>query len=207
MFRPTPRRPSKPHSHCVLPRSPGRENSRVRSNVWTFSPSDILKAVSGQSFSLQSITDSPSQRQSTISSFFNDLRTLFIATEGIPPVPFWNSPSFLSPQHYPISVQALTGAHSTNLFVSYSSRSGWCTPHSITERCDVPTCGRSDKSVRPIAAYAHWCHNPQRHQISFRSGETTPLSPVSNDSRADIGNLFHTLPVTDSDSIGVASRA
>jgi hypothetical protein len=43
--------------------------------------------------------------------------------------------------------------------------------------------------------------------ISLRSGETTPLSPVSKDTRADIGNYSISLPVTDSDSIGVASRA
>jgi hypothetical protein len=71
----------------------------------------------------------------------------------------------------------------------------------------VPTCGCSGDSIRPIAARALWCHNPQRLEISLRSGETTPLLPVSKTKRADIGNLFHTLPVTDSDSIGVASRA
>ena len=93
-FRPTPHQPRKSHYHCVLPCSLGRKNSRVRSNVWTFSPSDALKAVSDQSFSFQSITDSPTQRQSTISFSFNDLRTLFIATEDIPPVPpFWFIPS------------------------------------------------------------------------------------------------------------------
>jgi hypothetical protein len=188
MFRPTPRRPRKSHSLCVLPRSPGRENSQVRSDSWTFSPSDVLKAVSDQSFSFQSITGSPTQRQSTISFSFNDLRTLVTATEGIlPGLPFWNSPSFLSPKHYPISLQALTGTHFTTPFLSYSSRNGGGTPPTSFRRWDVQNCGRSDESVRPIAAHALWCHNPQRHKISLRSGETTPLSPVSKSMRADNG--------------------
>src|SRR5260370_14365589 len=33
--------------------------------------------------------------------------------------------------------------------------------------------------VRPIAAGSLWCHNRQRHEISSRSEETTPLSSVS----------------------------
>src|SRR5260370_36299945 len=35
------------------------------------------------------------------------------------------------------------------------------------------------RSERPIAAKRLWCNNPQRHEISSRSGETTPLPPVS----------------------------
>src|SRR5260370_9148985 len=35
-------------------------------------------------------------------------------------------------------------------------------------------------SVRPIAEQALWCNNLQRHGISSRSEETTPLSSVSN---------------------------
>jgi len=42
--------------------------------------------------------------------------------------------------------------------------------------------------IRPIAAQALWCHNPQRHEISLRSRETSPLLPVSKNTRADIGN-------------------
>ena len=84
---------------------------------------------------------------------------------------------------------------------------GGCTPPTPFGRWDVQTCGRSDESFRPIAVHILWCHNPQRHQISLRSGETTPLLPVSKTTRADIGNCSTPLPVTDSDSIGVASRA
>src|ERR1700674_5008200 len=62
-------------------------------------------------------------------------------------------------------------------------------------------------SSRPIAAERPWCHNWQRHENSSRSGETTLLSPVSKITRADFGNRSRPLPVTDSDSIGVASRA
>src|SRR6266576_2988470 len=63
------------------------------------------------------------------------------------------------------------------------------------------------RSSRPIAAERPWCHNWQRHENSSRSGETSPLPPVSKTTRADIGNCSTPLPVTDSDSIGVASRA
>ena len=44
------------------------------------------------------------------------------------------------------------------------------------------------RSSRPIAAKRLWCHNRQRHEISLRYGETTPLPPVSKNTRADIGN-------------------
>ena len=42
--------------------------------------------------------------------------------------------------------------------------------------------------IRPIAGQALWCHNPQRHQISLPHRETSPLSPVSKDTRADNGD-------------------
>jgi len=61
--------------------------------------------------------------------------------------------------------------------------------------------------IRPIAAKRPWCHNWQSRANSSRSGETTPLSPVSKTTRADIGNCSTPLPVTDSGQIGVASRA
>ncbi len=47
----------------------------------------------------------------------------------------------------------------------------------------------------------------KRHGISSRSGETTPLSPVSKSTRADFGNWSTPLPVTAPDQFGVASRA
>src|SRR5882757_4948106 len=61
--------------------------------------------------------------------------------------------------------------------------------------------------IRPIAAKRPWCHNWQSRANSSGSGETTPLSPVSKTTRADIGNCSTPLPVTDSGQIGVASRA
>jgi hypothetical protein len=59
-------------------------------------------------------------------------------------------------------------------------------------RSNVPTFQRS---ASPIAAHRLWCHNPQRHEFSLRSGETTPLPPVSKTKRADIGNCPPTLPI------------
>ena len=163
----------------------------------------------------QSLTDSPAQRQSTISFPFNDLRTLFIATEGTPHCSHFgtHSPSYRH-KHYPISAQALTGVHFATPFLSYSSRNGEVYPLLTAQK---PPDGVSQSPVTshespvtsssPIAAHALWCHNPQRHEISSRSRETTPLLPVSKTTRADIGNCSIPLPVTDSDSIGVASRA
>jgi len=49
-------------------------------------------------------------------------------------------------------------------------------------------------SVRPIAEQALWCHNPQRRGNSLRSGETTPLPPVSKSTRADIGDRSSLVP-------------
>jgi len=63
-----------------------------------------------------------------------------------------------------------------------------------------PTC-------RPIAANRLWCHNPQRHQISSPSGETSPLPPVSKDTRAEFGNRSTTAPGHGPRFGGVASRA
>jgi hypothetical protein len=37
------------------------------------------------------------------------------------------------------------------------------------------------RSERPIAAERPWCNNERRHENSSRSGETTPLPPVSKD--------------------------
>ena len=56
----------------------------------------------------------------------------------------------------------------------------------VVERRSRP--GRDDPPIRPIAAKRLWCNNPQRHEKSSRSGETTPLPPVSKNKRADIGN-------------------
>ncbi len=42
--------------------------------------------------------------------------------------------------------------------------------------------------IRPIAEQVLWCNNRQRYEISLRSGETTPLPPVSKSMRADIGD-------------------
>src|SRR5204862_5979701 len=44
-------------------------------------------------------------------------------------------------------------------------------------------------------------------RIFHDPGKQVRSPPVSNTTRADIGNCFTPLPVTDSDSIGVASRA
>ena len=43
--------------------------------------------------------------------------------------------------------------------------------------------------IRPIAAKRLWCNNSQRHEISSRSGETTPLPLVSKDRERTSGTV------------------
>lgn len=59
-------------------------------------------------------------------------------------------------------------------------------------RSDLETFRRV--SASPIAAGRLWCHNPKRRENSLRSGETTPLPPVSKTTRADIGNCSTDAP-------------
>ena len=186
-FRPTPRRSRKSHSHCALPRFP--ENVR-RSDVQTFTRLDYVFC---QTLFIQSITGSPAQRQSSISFPFNSLRTLFVATEGYtlraPGLVIPNASQGGTHPFIVLCFHALMGAHFATPFLSYSSRNGGVYPPTPFGRWDVQTCGRSDESFRPIAVHILWCHNPQRHQISLRSGETTPLLPVSKILRADNGDI------------------
>src|SRR2546427_7113366 len=58
-------------------------------------------------------------------------------------------------------------------------RCAFCIPNGVT--------GRSP--IRPIAAKRLWCHNPQRYEIFSRSGETTPLLPVSKNSKRTSGTV------------------
>jgi hypothetical protein len=46
----------------------------------------------------------------------------------------------------------------------------------------------------PIAGQSLWCNNLLRQEVSSRSGETTPLRPVSKTTRADIGNGSSLVP-------------
>src|SRR5229473_2818343 len=54
--------------------------------------------------------------------------------------------------------------------------------------------GHAVRPIRPIAAKRLWCNNSQRHGNSSRSGETTPLPPVSKTRRADIGDSSILVP-------------
>src|SRR5213080_4805575 len=47
--------------------------------------------------------------------------------------------------------------------------------------CGDPVC--------PIAAQSLWCNNPQRHRISSRSEETTPLPSVSKTNERTSGTV------------------
>ncbi len=61
-------------------------------------------------------------------------------------------------------------------------------------------------AIRPIAANVLWCNNPDRHKESLRSGETTPLPPVSNNTERTLGTVRRRSRLHP-DSVGVASRA
>jgi hypothetical protein len=69
---------------------------------------------------------------------------------------------------------------------------GGCSQHCNVQTFNLQTFKRSS---RPIAAKRLWCNNRQRHKISLRYGETTPLPPVSKNTRADIGNCSPTFPI------------
>jgi hypothetical protein len=51
------------------------------------------------------------------------------------------------------------------------------------------------RSARPIAAKRLWCQNPQWHKFSSRSGETTPLLPVSKTSERTSGTARSWFPL------------
>ncbi len=58
----------------------------------------------------------------------------------------------------------------------------------------IPIPRATSHSSCPIAAKRLWCNNPQRRENSSRSGETTPLAPVSKNTRADIGDSSILVP-------------
>src|SRR5216683_7779465 len=130
-----------------------------------------------QPLSFQTFTHSFAQRATPIFFSFNRFRTLFSATEGIPPfLPLWNSSLCLSPcPPAPLCpLFSITYELQISQVLSFDIHAcnGGCTP-SHYPGCD--TSPLVSASVRPIAEQALWCNNSQRHGISSRSGETTPL--------------------------------
>src|SRR5712664_2286446 len=76
----------------------------------------------------------------------------------------------------------LTGRHSVPLAI----------PHLLGSRntCHgTQVTGHAVRPIRPIADKRLWCNNSQRHGNSSRSGETTPLPPVSNTSERTSGTV------------------
>jgi hypothetical protein len=140
----------------------------------------------------QTFTYSPAQRAKHISFPFNHFRTISIAAEGVPPLlPVWNSypslghshpPSFFSCTYRNPILQPLS------FHIHPAMGYGGC---SNVQTFNLQTIKRSS---RPIAAQSLWCKNSQRREISSRSGETTPLPPVSKITRADIGTCPSDIP-------------
>jgi hypothetical protein len=92
---------------------------------------------------------------------------------------------------YPLSVHALTNCKFRKSFpLIFIRNTGGCTPLGLpiafSQRCNVQP-SNVPTFPRPIAAKRLWCHNPQWHKFSSRSGETTPLSPVSKTSERTSG--------------------
>jgi hypothetical protein len=97
----------------------------------------------------------------------------------------FNFPSSLSPlpatlMDLPASVanKRLTACLSS-LNATLTKTRGW-----VHRRSDAGNLRRDDVQAfgrfRPIAAERPWCNNERRRENSSPSGETTPLSPVSN---------------------------
>jgi hypothetical protein len=165
-----------------------------------------------QPLSFLTFTHSSAQRTTPIYFSFNHLHTLSTATEGVGGTPSPNLPTFprvydLSPLFSYQCALFCTFLHSqkTQLpcFQSF--------PHSSpkTRGVGVPRFPRStvqrrlsrsqpvtshespvtSLAIRPIAANVLWCNNPERHKEPLRSGETTPLPPVSNNTERTLGTV------------------
>jgi len=180
MFHPTARRSRKSHSHCVLHSSLGRENSRGRSDVRTFRRLDATK-----SFPLISFADPHPLILLESYRFKNrgrgPLRSFNISIR----LSTFRMNTFKS-----VSKQRTLSSFRMNSFEKQGR--GW--PVIVNQESSWSAGARSRFSYkprspfRPIAAHSLWCHNPQRHQISLPHRETSPLSPVSKDTRADNGD-------------------
>jgi hypothetical protein len=141
-------------------------------------------------------------------------RSMHVMGWGVPP----SAHSFLADQVHPAPRRTLRLSNAPNaqisrrrsLFNSSTYRMLSAQPFSFVydtfswvgctlllrkvQALEVRTSERSDVPTSPIAVRNYWCHNPQRHQISSPSGETSPLPPVSKDTRAESGNCSTTAP-------------
>src|ERR1700687_175451 len=183
-----------------------------------------------QPLSFLTFTHSSAQRTTPIYLSFNHLHTLSTATEGVGGTSSPNLPTFqrvydLSPLFsYPCELFC-TFLHSQKTqppcFQSFphsasKNTRGWGYPRfprstvqTRLSRSEQVTSHESPVTsllIRPIAATRPWCHNGQRHEKSLRSGETTPLPPVSNNTERTSGTVRRRSR-SHPDSVGVASRA
>jgi hypothetical protein len=180
-FRSTLRRTRKSRSHYVLPRSP-----RVASPF-----SDRFSSiVSSKPLRLNSFAD-PHPLNLYPSIFYKKgggdrVPTAFSCAVCIPNGTTGRSSVFRT---HPLSFHIIANSfvlakNTTSLFSSNSELFSKNTRGGGTPNVQRSTFKRFE---RPIAAYAPWCHNWQRRAKSSRSGETTPLSPVSKNSERTSG--------------------
>src|SRR6267378_3097367 len=189
-----------------------------------------------QPLSFVTFMHSSAQRTTLIHFSFNHLHTLYTATEGVGGTPSPNLPTFprvydLSPLFPYHCALFCTFLHSQKTqppcFQSFPHSSpkntGWGVPRflrSTVQRrrsrskpvtglprpCRGHESPASSLAIRTIAADGLWCNNPERHKESLRSGETTPLPLVSNNTERTSGTVRRRSRLHP-DSVGVASRA
>ena len=189
-----------------------------------------------QPLSFLAFTHSSAQRTTLIHFSFNHLHTLYTATEGVGGTPSPNLPTFprvydLSLLFSYHCTLFCTFLHSQKTqppcFQSFPHsaprNTGWEVPRFLRSTVQrrlsrseqvtgLPRPCRGHESpvtslaIRTIAANGLWCNNPERHKESLRSGETTPLPPVSNNTERTSGTVRRRSRLHP-DSVGVASRA
>ena len=203
-FRSTLRRSRKSHSPCVLARSThvsvvpsGRPplNAYAKSfGLISFTDPHPLTGIESYRYKKgggEGVTrDVRAFGRSSAQALSSSLESAVANKHRVLPVFSRNRPASTPLEAtlltYPVSVDSkcFTGDLSP-LDATLTKNTGVGTPN--VQRSTLNTFKRSE---RPIAAKRLWCHNPQRHQISLRSGETTPLPPVSNNMSADIGDRY-----------------
>ena len=119
-----------------------------------FSFSSVFSAPRIHPLSFHLFTGSPTQREARIYSVFNHLRTLSIATEGIPPLfPFWNSSRSRSAPDYAPYFQALPwGPFCKSFFLLFIHVMGGVPP-SVPDHGNRPADRWQDFSLSPVTSH------------------------------------------------------
>jgi hypothetical protein len=187
-FRRTLRRSRKSHPLYVLTPSPRAAVPSRRSDVWAFRRADVPKSLPFNLFA------DPHPLNPAPSIFYKKgggggVRSAFRCAVCIPNVTTGRSSVFRThPLCFHITANSFVLAkNTTSLFSSNSELFSKNTRGGGTPSVQTFNLQTFKRSERPIAAYAPWCHNWQWRTKSSRSGETTPLPPVSKDREWTLG--------------------